>query len=200
MYVGIKIKSVVTLLYTSVFCFRRFLLVIALLIFGKNSVFVIVAYHVIQSFYFFYMTLARPHEERIHNYLELVNELCLILIQYMMVFFVTGSDMEPELQWDVGTFIIGIVGTIFLINVLALIYLSIAKIMFCCRVRKARQAFLDKRKRRFALRTSTSKSLILSGGMGDNDALNEANSFCHDVQNEAVELEGSVKKPSGSQP
>ena len=79
----------------------------------------------------------------------------------MMVFFVAGSDLDPELQWDVGTFVIVIVGVIFLVNVLALIYLSVLRIMFWCRIRKHRQAYLRRKVRRLAFRSSTSKSMIL---------------------------------------
>ena len=138
MYGGIKIEKILTLIYTAIFCLRRLLLVVTLVMFGKNVVFVIIAYNVIQTLYFWYMTSALPHEENIHNTLELFDELCLIAIQYMMVFFLTGGDVDPEFQWEVGTYIIGIVIAVFAVNVLSLIYLTIMRIMFWCRVRKAR--------------------------------------------------------------
>ena len=138
MYVGIKIKKMSSLMYTSVFCFRRLLLVLAFVVFGKNVVFVIVAYNVISTFYFWYMTSVVPHEENIHNRLEYFDELCLILILYMMTFFLAGSDLDPMLQWDIGSFVMGIVFTVFVVHVIALIYLTIVRVIFWCRVRKAR--------------------------------------------------------------
>ena len=38
MYIGIKTKSMKSLLHTSVFCFRRFLLVIAIVVCGRNVI------------------------------------------------------------------------------------------------------------------------------------------------------------------
>ena len=145
-----------TLIYTAIFCFRRLFLVVALVIFGKNVVFVIIAYNVIQTFYFWYMTSAMPHEESIHNRLEFFDELCIIAIQYMMLFFLTGGDVDPEFQWEAGTYIIGIVIAVFAVNVLSLIYLSVLRVIFWCRVRKARQAYMRKKTRRYAFRNSSS--------------------------------------------
>ena len=144
-----------SLTYTSVFCFRRLLLVVAFVIFGKNVIFVIVAYNVIDTFYFWYMTSVVPHEENIYNRLEYFAELCIILILYMMIFFLTGSDLDPLLQWDIGNFVIGIVFTVFAVNMMTLIYLTILRLILWCRIRKARKAYLLKKVRRGALRKST---------------------------------------------
>ena len=44
-----------------------------------------------------YLTNVMPHEEAIHNKLEYFNELCLILMQYVMVFFIADTGITPEL-------------------------------------------------------------------------------------------------------
>ena len=125
MYNGIKQKKFRTLMYTSVFCLRRLLLVCALLVFKGKGIWVILAFMAIQTLYFWYMTRIVPHEEAIHNGLEYFNELCVILIQYMMIFFISGSGLDPELQWDFGIAVISIVGVVFGVNVIALIFLTI---------------------------------------------------------------------------
>jgi len=49
------------------------------------------------------MTTIAPHEEPIHNRLEYFNELSCIMLQYMMVFFVSAGEISPEDQYSVGT-------------------------------------------------------------------------------------------------
>ena len=66
----------------------------------------------------------------------------------------------------------GIVFAVFAVNVMALIYLTILRVMFWCRVRKMRQAYLKKKTRRGAFRKSTSRSLIFE--RPGSDPLNQA--------------------------
>lgn len=85
-----------------------------------------------------YMTNVTPHTEAIHNQLEYFNELCLIVMQYIMVFFISGSQINPELQWDIGTGVMFLVGFVFAVNVIALLYLSVNRLIYFYRIRKAR--------------------------------------------------------------
>lgn len=80
MYGGIKTKTFLAYMYTSVFCIRRLLLVCALLGLLNRSYWPIFAYNGIQTFYFAYITTFKPHEETIHNKLETFNEISIILI------------------------------------------------------------------------------------------------------------------------
>ena len=135
------------------------------------------------------MTRVMPHEETIHNRLEFFNELCVIGIQHMMIFFVSGSGLDPELQWDFGIVVIAIVALVFAVNVIALIYLTVQRIIFWCRVRKARQAYLRAKVRRGAFHKRSTRSLLAM--VLDDDLMNHACSVSG-VQNEAVEVEGDV--------
>ena len=42
------------------------------------------------------MIYAQPHEGSIHNRLEYFNEICLIAMQYLMIFFIPGGVIAPE--------------------------------------------------------------------------------------------------------
>mmetsp|Transcript_44219 Transcript_44219/g.58692 ORF Transcript_44219/g.58692 Transcript_44219/m.58692 type:complete len:196 (+) Transcript_44219:538-1125(+) len=96
MYNGLRTKRKVALLYTSLFCMRRLLLVCSLLALQSRQVWLIIAFNGLQSGYFWYMALVRPHTETIHNRLEHFNELCLMTMQYLMFFFIAGGTVEPE--------------------------------------------------------------------------------------------------------
>ena len=89
-YQGIKTEHFAALIYTSVFSIRRLFLVLTLLALHNHDYWLILAYNVIQSAYFIYMATVKPHEAPIHNWLEIFNELCIIVIQYLIVFFVSS--------------------------------------------------------------------------------------------------------------
>ena len=125
MYNGIKTKRFLSLMYTSIFCLRRLSLVIALLALRGHDIWVIMMFQAVQTLYFWYMTSVTPHEEAIHNQLEYFNELCVIAIQHIMFFFIAGSGLDPELQWDFGTLVILIVAFVFAVNFIALIFLTV---------------------------------------------------------------------------
>ena len=57
MYGGIKTTKFSSLIYTSLFCLRRLLLVCILLVLQNHSVWLILCYNGLQSFYFWYMVL-----------------------------------------------------------------------------------------------------------------------------------------------
>ena len=75
-------------------------------------------------------------------------------MQYMMFFFISSSSgrVDPEHQWHIGTAVMGLVAFVFLVNVITIIYLTVMRIIFWCKVRKARQAFLKARVRRNAMK------------------------------------------------
>ena len=105
-----------------------------------------------------------PHEQPIHNWLEYFNELCLIMMQYVMVFFISDTGIAPELQYDIGSVAMGLVAFVFAVNVIALLYLSVTRLIFFYRVRKARKAFLKARVRRNAIRRPNSLRSSKSAG------------------------------------
>ena len=90
----------------------------------------------------------------IHNRLEYFNELCLILMQYMMIFFIAGSTVDPEEQWVIGSFSMVLLGFVFFVNVVALMYLMVCRCMWLWKLRKSRLA-MGRRRRRGALYKSS---------------------------------------------
>ena len=84
------------LLYTLAFCLRRLLIVCALLWLQNKGVWLILAFNLLMSIYLMYMVHAVPYEGHVHNKLEYFNELCLISMQYMMIFFVPGGLIEAD--------------------------------------------------------------------------------------------------------
>ena len=126
-------------MYTFFFCIRRFLLVVAFLAFQDHQFWLIIAFNVLQSSYLLYMWHAFPHEGLIHNRLEYFNELCLICMQYIMVFFIQHSIISPEIQYEVGKLSIFLLILIFVVNLSSLVYLTIYKIRLWCRALKAKK-------------------------------------------------------------
>ena len=149
------------------------------------------------------MTSFTPHEEAIHNQLEYFNELCVIAIQHLMFFFIAGSGLDPELQWDFGNLVILIVALVFAVNFIALIFLTVQRVIFWCRLRKARQAYLKIKRRRGAFRHNSSRSfgmlMALAADEGSNnggESLNNALSVVAGVRTEPIEVEGSMRVPA----
>jgi hypothetical protein len=140
MYAGTNSKKFTAFTYTSVFCLRRIFLVCIFMGLHNRSIWLIYALNGLQSFYFWYLTSVMPHEEMIHNRLELINELCIITIQYLMIFFITGSGVDPEKQWDIGTVTMCLVGFVFLVNFIVLVYLTVSRLLFVLRIKKAKKA------------------------------------------------------------
>ena len=104
-----------------------------------QGIWLILSYNALQSLYFWYMTQVRPHEEKIHNRLEYFNELCVITMQYTMIYFLSGSGINPEIQWEIGIAVMTLVGFVFFVNMIALFYLTISKAIFWLRIRKIRK-------------------------------------------------------------
>lgn len=96
MYLGIK-KKLADLTYTSVFCFRRLLLVVIFFEFSsQRSTALLYAYNSLQSFYFWYIAFVKPHEDAIYNRLEIFSETCVITLQYLAMFHLYGGEVDPE--------------------------------------------------------------------------------------------------------
>lgn len=148
MYTGINIKKFSAFAYTSVFCLRRILLVCLFMALHNQTIWLILSLNALQSFYFWYLTSVMPHEETIHNRLEILNELCIITMQYLMIFLINGSGIDPEVQWNVGTATMALVGFVFLVNFTFLIYLTINRLLFMLRVKKAKKAKMIEMARR----------------------------------------------------
>ena len=98
-----------------------------------------IAFISIQSVYFEYMALIKPHSEMIHNKLEFVNEGLLIAIQYMMIIILLAKEVGTEYQWATGFTVSGLVALIFLINISVLVYLNIRKIKVFLRLRRLKR-------------------------------------------------------------
>ena len=96
MYTGVRVKKLSALLYTTTFCVRRMGLVLAFVFLQENTFWLMVAFNGLQSLYLWYIAMCKPHEEVIHNGLEIFNELCLITMQYFIIFYIGGLYVEPE--------------------------------------------------------------------------------------------------------
>ena len=140
MYSGLKAKKPGALLYTFFFCTRRMLLVLSLLMLQGEGIWLILSFNALQSLYLWYVIYQTPHEGHIHNKLEYFNELCLVAMQYAMVFFIPlGGLTDPEFQWSVGNYSVALLGIIFAVNILTLIYITVRKIKFWLRVKRVRK-------------------------------------------------------------
>ena len=117
MYEDIKTDKLTSALYTTVFCIRRLLLVLALLFLKeKGETVIIYAFLLICSCNFAYLTRAMANNEQVLNKLELVNELGLMGVLYTMLFFIKTNQLSALVVWDAGVGTIGVLGFMFLIN------------------------------------------------------------------------------------
>ena len=73
-----------------------------------------------------------------------------------MIFFVTESNIQPEHQYNIGYFIMGIVGFIFLVNIVILVIIT-----------KYRLKLWLKRRRAFKARTKVFVAHLLSKHVGE---------------------------------
>lgn len=80
MFNGIKTKRITSYMYSSVFCFRRLLLVCTLLALKEEQYWLICAFNGSQTFYLWYITSCKPHQDAIYNRLEIFNESCIIIL------------------------------------------------------------------------------------------------------------------------
>lgn len=117
----------------------------------------------------------------------------LITMTYMMYFFIAGSTVDPEHQWTIGYVTMFLLAFVFFVNVIALIYMTVCRLRFFYKVRKARQAFLKARVRRNAMYKKGSNSCSTDTELRksqENDQLNLARELSQVI--EEVEEEGSI--------
>jgi len=127
MYEGIKTNRALPAVYTSVFCLRRFVLVIAFVILKDRPFTMIYTYLAIYTVNFVYLVYAAANEERIMNWLEYMSELSVIGLLYMMLFFIRTNQLDALIVWDAGVGAIAILGMCFFVNILYLITSSCIK-------------------------------------------------------------------------
>ena len=127
MYESIKIGRVLPAIYTPVFCFRRFAMVVTLIYLKQYPFCLIYTYLAIYTINFIYLVHAKANEERIMNWLEYMSELSLIGLLYMMLFFVKTNQLDALVVWNAGIAAIVLLGTCFLINFLYLVVTSLRK-------------------------------------------------------------------------
>ena len=117
-YDGIYTESKQALLYNTVFCLRRFYIVLVNTVFNVSCPFTdfeqsryfykIILFLLIQSVYLLYVESARPHTLELFNRLEVFNESALMLLAYIMIAFsgivegqVAGNDLAELLAFAV---------------------------------------------------------------------------------------------------
>ena len=92
-----------------------------------------------------------------YNKLEYINELCLIVLQYMTLFFVLDFDITVEAQWQLGNVSIAVIIFSFVINLLPLLYDNAHGIKLKIKIEKAKRAL---KKRRYRVNKVVPSTLI----------------------------------------
>ena len=97
MYLGVNLDHMWSIIYFTPFCIRRFLLVMCLLSFGKdNDKIIIFSVLLLQSIYLAYLAYTSPHIEENFNKLEIINELAVVILVYLMFAFISDSIVLPS--------------------------------------------------------------------------------------------------------
>ena len=55
----------------------------------------------------------------------------------MALLFIDGINIDPEVQWDIGKFIMSLVTFIFVVNFLTLIYLTVKRLQLWSKRKRA---------------------------------------------------------------
>jgi len=124
-----RTTSALPVLYTAVFSLRRFLMILTVLLLKERPVILIYVLLVVFSFNFVYLYYARSHTEPILNTLECFNELCLIGLLYIMIFFIKRHHLDPVLVWNAGLAALALLSLMFFFNFVYLIVSSIGKML-----------------------------------------------------------------------
>ena len=128
MYDGVRAHNLTAALFTTVFCIRRLVMVLALLLMKDGDPFTLIyIYLLIMSLNFFYLVVASAHTEAFLNELELINELCLICVLYTLLFFVKANQLDTEVVWRSGVGTISVLSFMFFINFGYMLAHNIAK-------------------------------------------------------------------------
>ena len=117
MYDGIRVKNSIACLYTTVFCLRRLLIVLALMFLtGRNPYVLIYTFLIIMSLNYLYLVEANAHTNVFMNRLELLSELSLIGVLYTALFFIKTNQLDAQVVWNSGLGTISVLAFSFMIN------------------------------------------------------------------------------------
>ena len=115
LYHGIHTNKLQALIYKSIFCVRRFNIVLVNIIFSpgfpftsfKQNPFLIKIFFIllIQTIYAKYVWNIKPHTKDIYNQLELFNEGMIVLMCYMMISYSGIAPIEYVLDSNVALWI-----------------------------------------------------------------------------------------------
>ena len=108
----------------------------------------------IQMVYLSYIHLARPHSEAIYNYLEFINEYCLMLLGYTMLNFTQViAVMDPdrlmplETNMTVNRWVemaaVGLIIFMAFVNSAVMVKNSIAKVILSCKKKKHKKQMTE---------------------------------------------------------
>lgn len=117
MYDGVRVKNLTACLYTTVFCLRRLLIVLALMFLtGRNPYVLIYTFLIILSLNYLYLVEANVHTNVFMNRLELLSELSLIGVLYTALFFIKTNQLDAQVVWNSGLGTISVLAFSFIIN------------------------------------------------------------------------------------
>ena len=93
----------------------------------------------IQTWYILYILFSMPHIDQLFNYLEILNEIFVVVILYCLVGFTATSVLGSHAQWMVGYIAIGLIMIIFVLNMSMLVYTVASKVILHWKKWKAKQ-------------------------------------------------------------
>ena len=155
LYDGIKTDSRLAAVYSAVFCLRRFLIVCALLYFRDRSTEIkgyenssmlkanlLYSYLLIFTLNYIYLVHAKANTESFVNMLEYFNEICMIFIIHVMLFFNTANQLASVVIWDAGIAMMALISFMFFWNFAYLVSGSIKGMIKGAKLAKIRKANL----------------------------------------------------------
>ena len=146
-------------MFHPIFCLRRLIYAFSIILFINYLAFQIMIMLFLSTLMLSYIVLFRPFHNPLLNFLEIVNEITLILCLECAAVF-TDFVEDPYAKYYTGYAIIGIVGIDILINIIAMVKVGAQAIVV--KVRKCRQNKKEKRTKKYSDTNLNSTSSALN--------------------------------------
>ena len=117
LYEGLKVKSVIHLMSSFLFVFRRLLLVLTALVLQNYPAFQVMTFILLSQLSLSYLVFFKPYQDSLTNMNEIFNEVCVMLSAYQLFVFTDYVD-SLAIKNQFGFLMIGTILLNFGVNIL----------------------------------------------------------------------------------
>ncbi|CDW82536.1 UNKNOWN [Stylonychia lemnae] len=127
----LRTDSIWSLMYYPLYFLRRLAFIFSIFVYEQQPHAQIIIYILSSIFQMIYLILVKPFETPKLNYIEILNETLVLFTAQIMIIF-TDAFLDPYLRYDIGWFILSLITTVSIINMISLIaqLVTVAKRLF----------------------------------------------------------------------